>query len=96
LDPNTATTRFALCFGMVDQAHVRSAWDVVAGWGLEGIGDYGAFWYQLAVSGNGYLSPAYDTLDDGTAMLTALTKCDLDSWCSGIRDDNLTMTRESW
>lgn len=29
-------------------------------------------------------------------MLKALTKCDLDSWCAGIRDDNLTMTRESW
>jgi alpha-L-rhamnosidase len=29
-------------------------------------------------------------------MLYALTKCDEDSWCSGLRDDNLTMTRESW
>ena len=25
-----------------------------------------------------------------------ITKCDEDSWCSGLRDDNLTMTRESW
>ena len=24
------------------------------------------------------------------------TKCDFYSWCSGLRDDNLTMTREAW
>ena len=35
-------------------------------------------------------------LDDGTAIVTALTKCDDYSWCIGLRDDNLTMTRESW
>jgi hypothetical protein len=35
-------------------------------------------------------------IPDGTALLIALTKCDLSSWCSGLRDDNLTMTRESW
>jgi hypothetical protein len=45
---------------------------------------------------SGYYSPYYETPDDGTAILTALTKCDTYSWCSGLRDDNLTMTRESW
>jgi hypothetical protein len=39
------TNMFALCFGMlVGQEHVRPAWDTVTGWGLEQIGDYGAFW----------------------------------------------------
>ena len=47
---------------------------------------------------SGYYSgeAPYDTPDDGSAVLTALTKCDQYSWCSGLRDDNLTMTRESW
>lgn len=56
----------------------------------------GAFWYLMAISGGGYYSQQYETPDDGTAMLTALTKCDRYSWCAGLRDDNLTMTRESW
>ena len=43
-----------------------------------------------------YYAPHYDTPDDGMAIVTALTKCDRYSWCSGLRDDNLTMTRESW
>ena len=34
--------------------------------------------------------------DDGSAIVHALTKCDTYSWCSGLRDDNLTMTREAW
>ena len=52
----------------------------------------------MAITGNDYYSPAFETPDndDGVALLTALTKCDRDSWCAGIRDDNLTMTRESW
>ena len=45
---------------------------------------------------SGYYASHYDTPDDGTAIVTALTKCDYYSWCSGLRDDNLTMTRESW
>jgi hypothetical protein len=90
------TAIFSLCFGMVPEANVASVWKTVADWGLEEIGDYGAFWYLMAVSGGGYYSQQYDTPDDGTAMLTALTKCDRYSWCAGLRDDNLTMTRESW
>merc|ERR1719436_1832006 len=62
---------------------------------MEHIGDYGAFWYQMALS-SGYYAPFYDTPDDGSAIYKALTKCDRYSWCSGLREDNLTMTRESW
>ena len=49
--------------------------------------------YYADASGHGMAPYAQD---DGSAILTALTKCDEDSWCSGLRDDNLTMTRESW
>ena len=87
---------FMLCFGMTPTANVDSAWKIVADWGLEEIGDYGAFWYFMAIAGGYYADDEYDTPDDGTAVLTALTKCDRYSWCSGLRDDNLTMTRESW
>jgi len=86
---------FTLCFGMVPEANVERAWNVVADWGLEKIGDYGSFWYFHALAG-GYYAPGYETPGDGSAVLTALTKCDRYSWCSGLRDDNLTMTRESW
>ena len=85
-----------LCFGMHEtQASVQSAWEVVADWGLEEIGDYGSFWYFTALA-SGYYAPAYNAPGDGSAVLKALTKCDRYSWCSGLRDDNLTMTRESW
>ena len=39
------TNMFGLSFGMVPQQHVVTAWDIVTGWGVEHIGDYGAFWY---------------------------------------------------
>jgi hypothetical protein len=92
------TDIFALAFGMVPAARVAAAWQVVADWGIEGIGDYGAFWYQAAIAG-GYFADASGggaapyAQDDGTTMVDALTKCDDSSWCSGLRDDNLTMTR---
>ena len=86
---------FTLAFGMVPDAHVASVWRTVADWGLEQMGDYGAFWYQVALSGS-YYGAQYDPPSDGSELYKALTKCDLDSWCSGLRDDNLTMTRESW
>ena len=44
--------------------------------GLEGIGDYGAFVFVGAL--------ARHSGDDGTALLTALAKCDADSWCAEI------------
>jgi hypothetical protein len=95
------TNMFALCFGMVPEEHVDSAWQVVADWGLEQIGDYGAFWYQAAIAGAYYADSSGNGIapyaqDDGRAIYTALTKCDADSWCSGLKEDNLTMTRESW
>ena len=92
------TNMMYLNFGFTqDQgaAAIDKAWQTVATWGLQQLGDYGAFWYQMALSSS-YYSPFYDTPDDGTAIVTALTKCDTYSWCSGLRDDNLTMTRESW
>lgn len=76
-------------------ANIDAVWGLVTAWGLEQMGDYGAFWYQMALASS-YYGGYYDTPDDGTAMVTALTKCDTYSWCSGLRDDNLTMTRESW
>ena len=91
------TNMFMLAFGLVPAAHVADAWRVVADWGIEQIGDYGAFWWQLAI-GSGYYTNAapYPAQDDGSAMYNALTKCDADSWCSELRYANETTTRESW
>jgi len=92
---------FTLSFGMVPEANTASNWQTVADWGIENIGDYGAFWFMNALGG-GYFADAtgggaaVHAVDDGTAILHSLTKCDEDSWCSGLRDDNLSMTRESW
>jgi hypothetical protein len=92
------TNMYFLAFGFTQlqgQDALVKAWNIVSNWGLEQIGDYGAFWYQMALTSS-YYGSYYPSLDDGTAILTALTKCDTYSWCSGLRDDNLTMTRESW
>jgi alpha-L-rhamnosidase len=85
---------FTLLFGLVPQKNVPSVWDTVTSWGLEQMGDYGAFMYLGAVSGS-YYAPLYDLPGDGSEILTALTKCDRYSWCSEFAD-NVTMTRESW
>jgi hypothetical protein len=78
-------------------AALPGVWATAADWGIEQIGDYGAFYWQLAIAGGYYAGPHfYVSPDDGTAIVHALTKCDEYSWCSGLRDDNLTMTRESW
>jgi len=87
---------FSLAFGLVPQKDVGPVWRGVADWGLEQMGDYGAFWYQAALAGSYYAPPRETPDDDGSAIFKALTKCDKDSWCSGMRDDALTMTRESW
>ena len=55
------TNMFFLAFGLVDrtstkQADIDAAWTVVAEWGLEQIGDYGAFYYQNAMA-SGYYGP---------------------------------------
>ena len=92
------TNMYFLAFGFTQlqgQDALVKAWNIVSNWGLEQIGDYGAFWYQMALTSS-YYGSYYPSVDDGTAILTALTKCDTYSWCSGLRDDNLTMTRESW
>jgi len=59
------------------------------------MGQYGAFVYLSALSGS-YYAPLHAVPDDGSAVITALAKCDHDSWCSEIMQDNATMTRESW
>ena len=38
---------FSLAFGLVPPADIPSVWGTVATWGLEQMGDYGAFWYVL-------------------------------------------------
>ena len=38
---------FTLAFGLVPTPYVSSVWSSIASWGLEQIGDYGAFWYQV-------------------------------------------------
>lgn len=51
-----------------------------------GLGDYGAFVYVNAL--------AMNPVDDGSAMLTTLTKCDSFSWCYAMKVFNATMTPE--
>jgi hypothetical protein len=38
---------FSLAFGLVPPADIPSVWGTVASWGLEQMGDYGAFWYVV-------------------------------------------------
>ena len=57
---------FSLCFGMVPDDSAAFSWQATVDWGLEQIGDYGAFWYQHALGSGYYASaetgtqPAYD------------------------------------
>jgi len=91
------TNMFSLFFGLVADEYLKNAWQTVTDWGLEQMGDYGAFFYQLALSGSYYGGEnTYGVPGNGTELLTALAKCDSSSWCSGLREDNLTTTRESW
>lgn len=68
------------------------------------MGDYGAFALQSALSdydegwggGESGLVEANGGGDDGTALLTMLTKCDADSWCAMWERLNATMTREAF
>jgi hypothetical protein len=46
--------------GLVPAANVDSVWTTVSNWGLEQLGAYGAFWYQMALT-SGYYSPYYET-----------------------------------
>lgn len=67
------------------------AWARIASGGLEGYGSYGAFMYLSALASVG---PGEG--DDGSALLTALTKNDNFSWYGEMERMNATMTRESW
>lgn len=91
---------FTLWMGFVPQKDVELNWNALTRWGIYQVGDYGAFWYLNAIGGSYYTLPnaLYTTpaSDDGSEVLKALAKCDHFSWCSEIRDDNATMTRESW
>ena len=92
------TAIFSLAHGWgIPEENLSAVWSTVADWGIEQIGDYGAFYWNLAIAGGYYASPNFFVApDDGSAIVNGLTKCDEYSWCSGLRDDNLTMTRESW
>ena len=82
------TAAWFLYNGLLEPAAAATACADVKAWGLEGFGSYGAFIYLSALA-------ACD-VDDGSAMLEALTKCDAQSWCAEMRDSGATMTRESW
>jgi hypothetical protein len=60
------TNMFFLTFNQIDasdQAAIDAAWKTTTDWGIENIGDYGAFWYMSAVAGSYYT---------GTVSLTHL------------------------
>ena len=81
------TNYFTMFLGLVPTAWVPNVWRELAKWGLVQIGDFGSFVYLNALS--------MYAGDDGSAMLTALTKCDAWSWCYEIKTLNASMTRES-
>ena len=82
------TAAWTLFNNIVPDPSIPAAWKTAADWGAHGFGDYGVFVYLSALNKHAG--------DDGTAMLTALTKCDIQSWCSEIKLFNATMTRETW
>lgn len=89
---STFSSAWALATGALDgvsQALQSAAWQHVANHGLNGYGSYGAFMMLSSLV-------TFLDGDDGTAILTALTKCDDQSWCAEMSEMNATMTRESW
>lgn len=82
------TAAWGLFCGVTQPAGMGAAFSRLASWGLENFGDYGAFVHLGALS-------AVADGDDGTATLTALTKCDAESWCDQINEQGCTMTRET-
>ena len=68
------------------------------------LGDWGAYALQSALGdfdegwGDGESGnvEAHGGGDDGTALLTMMTKCDEDSWCATWEKYNATMTRETF
>jgi hypothetical protein len=62
---------YALDFGFaVAAGGIDTMWNQVADWGMVGMGDYGAFWYQMAIAGGYYSGTPYNSPDDGTAIVT--------------------------
>eukprot|EP01052_Picozoa_sp_SAG31_P073740 SAG31_NODE_32795_length_351_cov_1.190476_2_plen_107_part_01 len=62
----------------------QQVWDRIAAHGIERIGAYGAFLYLGALA-------KYPSIgDDGSAIVTALTKCDNTSWCGEWKQYNAT------
>lgn len=45
---------FGLAFGIVPDANIAFNWQAVANWGLQQLGDYGAFWFQMALTSSYY------------------------------------------
>jgi hypothetical protein len=80
---------YPLWMGLVPAASVDSVWKHQAAWGLEQIGDYGAFIYFHALA-------AHPSGDGGEAAVKALTKCDTYSWCHMMEAYDATMTREAF
>ena len=78
---------FTAYLGLVPNGSAGVVWSALKAWGLEQMGDYGAFIFLNAL--------AMGTRDDGSAMLEALAKCDAFSWCNEMREYNATMTTES-
>lgn len=79
---------YSIFLQIAPQHALQGIWDKMVSWGLEHIGDYGAWVYLHAL--NLYHG------DDGTALLNALTKCDQFSWCNEWIEFNATMTVEAW
>ena len=79
---------YPLWMGLVPEPSVPNVWKSLSSWGLENIGDYGAFVYFHALA-------MYPAGDKGEAALKALTKCDTYSWCHMIEAYDATMTREA-
>ena len=79
-----------LFLGLVPQAAQQGVWESVAAHGIHHIGAYGAFLYLEALA-------KYPSVgDDGSAILTALAKCDETSWCGEWEEYNATTTMESF
>ena len=80
---------YPLWMGLVPEGSADKVWKAVAEWGLEQIGDYGAFIYFHALAMN-------PSGDKGEAALKALTKCDETSWCKMMQQNDATMTGEGF
>ena len=91
------TNYFTLFHDLVPAASVNGVWNELKEWGLEHIGDYGAWVFLNALAmTNQATAIATRAGDDGAAMLTALTKCDEWSWCREMEEFNATMTTEGF